>query len=100
MELSRYRMHTSSRKAGQNSRRLISGYGGVRSTSRDLGSRACCNSERKFESCYPDKVSNIKIYDSKFLLAPMDKLVKSSPFHGGDSEFEPQWEYKNNSQSG
>ena len=24
----------------------------------------------------------------------MDKLVKSSPFHGGDSEFEPRWEYK------
>ena len=25
--------------------------------------------------------------------APMDKLAKSSPFHGGDSEFEPRWEY-------
>ena len=24
----------------------------------------------------------------------MDKLVKSSPFQGGDYGFEPRWEYK------
>lgn len=30
------------------------GYGGVRSTSLVLGTRACCNGERQFESDYPN----------------------------------------------
>ena len=53
---------------------FLTGCGGARSTSRHLGCRACCKSERTFESCHPDDLSS-KIVFLTYLYNKYKKYV-------------------------